>query len=329
MNIWVPKFKIIEPKSEIKIGTMMRGHFLMEGVNSRTGRRRFLAEFDNLITDAGINGIGSQGGLAAACYVGSGGAEPLFTDTTMNAFVAATASVQSSSSSAGVEPDYWVSQSRTYRFAEGAAAGNLAEVGVASGTNPGTAILWSRALIVDGLGIPTTLTILSDEFLDVTYTVQFKPSTLVDDTYQVDIQGVTTDVISRPARVGTVNVWSNATVARGGFATRSDFLPTTRVYSGAIGLITSSPGGSAGVFSSMANEAYSQGSLQRDASYTWGLTQGNVGGVRSVEALLGDQPFGQGHGSWQFELNPVIPKDGTKIMSLSFRHTWARFVPAP
>lgn len=55
----------------------------------------------------------------------------------------------------------------TRQFGEGVAAGIIAEVGAGWAANGDT--LFSRALITDGAGNPTTITVLSDEYLTVIY----------------------------------------------------------------------------------------------------------------------------------------------------------------
>ncbi len=65
--------------------------------------------------------------------------------------------------------------------------------------------------------------------------------------------------------------------------------------------------------------AYTPGSLQNSATATWGLTEGNVGGVRS---FLGN-PNGLGY-QVQYSFDPVIPKDNTKTLQLTFQCSWAR-----
>ena len=59
-----------------------------------------------------------------------------------------------------------------------------------------------RALILDGGGSPTTLTILSDETLDVTYTIRVYPPT-TDVTGSITLDGVSYGYTIRPCNVST------------------------------------------------------------------------------------------------------------------------------
>ncbi len=97
--------------------------------------------------------MGSVGDYMSTCMVGSGNAAPAETDTALQAR-ASTSNINVQSNNSNVSPRYgW--RRRTFRFAAGAAAGNLSEVGVGWTT---TAV-FSRALILDGSGNPTTITV--------------------------------------------------------------------------------------------------------------------------------------------------------------------------
>lgn len=59
---------------------------------------------------------------------------------------------------------------KTISFARGAAAGNISEISMEiTNNNNGYSATWCRALVLDQHGSPTTITVLSDEVLTVTY----------------------------------------------------------------------------------------------------------------------------------------------------------------
>ena len=122
--------------------------------------------FDDALT---VNGL-----TIRACVVGSGTGTPDESDTTLDSYVANTITRQSFSAvfNATVSPRY-VARIDTFRFGEGVAAGNITEVGMVpssfGGALNGSAPLMSRALVKNGSGVPITMTILSDEFLDVIF----------------------------------------------------------------------------------------------------------------------------------------------------------------
>src|SRR5690606_39177023 len=137
--------------------------------------------FDNLITNTGMNRIGtvttnsttSSGSFSALCgrfVVGSGSAEPQFTDTALQnpvAFASASPNVVSESSN---YDRGWYEITVRHQFGQGQAAGNLSEIGIQHTSTSGP--LWSRALILDGQGNPTTITVLPDDFLTCYYTLR-------------------------------------------------------------------------------------------------------------------------------------------------------------
>lgn len=189
------------------------GHFAMtaqkviideNGNQIPTGESRHVADFENLILDNGLNRIGINVAIESCC-VGSGNDVPTNTQVNLSSIVGVTNTIQNSSygkSRFDIAPNY-ISYSRTFRFSAGQAVGNLSEVGIGWGGNvtaKSIAGLWSRALIKDSQGNPTTVTILPDEILDVTYTVQM----IIPDNDvvgKIKVSNVTYNYIIRPINI--------------------------------------------------------------------------------------------------------------------------------
>lgn len=311
-HIWVPKMKILEPDRELALPCSVRGFYKMEAVDMITGRRRVLADwFPNLITDNGLELIGSAGGYYSNICVGSGNTAPSNSDTSLATFVAATSTAQTTSSgNAGSAP--WFGQfTFTYRFAAGVATGNLAEVGLGSPSN-GTN-LFSRALILDGGGSPTTITVLSSEALDVTYQLRnYAP--VSDATGSVVISGTTYAWTARASNA-TAGTWQPLTAEQGGIS-------AVQCFNGAIGAVTSQPAGSSDN-GSASSIAYSAGSHQRDANCFFALNQGNLaGGLTAFRTSFGliSGRFGEA----QIGFSPAIPKDASHTLNMVFRCAWGR-----
>lgn len=137
---------------------------------------RETGEFSNIVLNSGITQMLSNVWIDRCC-VGSGNSTPTVTQTALDNFIASTTTTSPGTSSLGgmqvaEEPYYWYGRS-TWRFAVGVATGNLSEIGLGWGN----ANLWNRALIKDNNGTPTTITVLSDEYLDVFCEVRVYPST--------------------------------------------------------------------------------------------------------------------------------------------------------
>ena len=273
--------------------------------------------FPNLITNGGLERMGDNSDWMSRTYVGSGSAVPNFNDSAMNNFVAVTTNNQASTNGVQSSGPYFAWTRITRRFSAGQAAGNLSEVGI--GWLDG---LFSRALIVDAQGSPTTITVGAYQFLDVTYEFRFYPKT-TDDTGTFTLTGNiggTYDYIFRAANVtsnSTVRGWS---VGLGG--TRMGAIPyntlVKSVYSGAIGSITQIPSGSALDPGSFSAFAYESNSLAQKSIMSLGLDAGNFEtGIKSAF-------FKIGIGAFQAEFTPAILKTSDTLLSLEFSHSWGR-----
>ncbi len=290
----------------------LEGRYNLVVRNAKTMEvKRETGWFKNLITDGGLNRIGS-GAIGSLVYVGSGSAAPSFTDTALQSVVASTGMTSNDFGAQGSAP-YFSWARVTYRFGTGVAAGNLSEVGI--GWSGG---LFSRSLIRDSNGDPTTLTILSDEVLDVVYELRLYPP-LVDQTFNVVISGVTHACVSRAALVTDRNFWNPINLFTYGMITPG---PAYRMVArnGSIGSITQSPDGTGSDSASNSQSAYSNNSLKTSFSSTWGLGEGNVGGISAVLV----SPIFVTVGTFQISFSPPIAKDALKVLTLNYDTSWAR-----
>lgn len=297
----------------------VKGYYKIEGVNKETGETRVIADwFPNLITDTGLNRIGI-GGFMDNCYVGSGSSTPSIHNSNLAVDVARTSTVKSTTydSYTASEP-YYSKTSTTYRFGAGVAAGNLSEVGVGwkvlpeDPANRDKYELFSRALILDTAGNPTTITILSDEFLDVTYELRLYPpeedaeaTILLETTYHT--------CRIRPSMVNSAAWWApkNGRVS----IANSAYVP---VYSGPIGTVFQSPSGSASGYGSTTGLDYVNNSLNQRWYTYWDLDSANFPtGIRSMW-------FATTMGTYQIEFSPTIMKDNTRTFRIDWGVSWAR-----
>lgn len=276
--------------------------------------RRLAGPFPNIITDQGLDRMGNNFSWLGSCQVGAGNATPTATDTGLQTYVAGTNTFVSSVTSVqiAVSP-YYASRVNVYRFAAGVAAGNLSEIGI--GWNTSGSVLYSRALILDSGGVPTTITVLIDEVLDATYEWRIYPP-LVDVTGTVTISGSNYDYTIRAAdinqyKTGVGSGWG--TPQPFGVSGEAAFFGQA-AFSGSIGAITSQPSGTT-AGASVSNAAYTPGTLYRDLNHTYGL---------GVTFPIGAIRFGGGLNMYQIGFSPVIPKNGTNQLTITFRTTWSR-----
>lgn len=323
--IIIPSGRFLDSDDDFKVHHDVAGWFKIEALKvDAHGRpiersRRVLADwFPNLITNFGINLIGNTLGAANFCRVGSGNTTPQFTDTQLQAQLASTNTVNASAEvTGGTPPNYFHGRNWTFRFATGVAAGNISEVGVGSAATGAT--LFSRALILDGSLNPTTITVLSDEVLDVTYQSRWYPPT-TDDVRNITITGVGTVQVT--TRASSVTASTNYNLGTCGIREAPGAMG---VFNGAMGTVTGSPSGGFSSSTSNVNNTYSANSLQRSWVTTFGLDSGNVaGGITSARYALGNISNSSCYGQMQCGFSPAIPKLNTQILTLNGTHSWAR-----
>jgi hypothetical protein len=270
--------------------------------------------FDNIILDSGLNRWGT-GTIILGAAVGTGTTTPAATDTgleTQITYTTTTGTGHNVITAAGVSP-YNNTRTFVYRTALGALNGNYSEVGVgwASGS------MFSRARILDGGGSPTTISVASDEQIDIVYQLSVYPP-LTDFTDTVSISGVSYTVTGRASQVNTTSS-SNAAWEVPAATFPLFIIGGSYAFDNGIGAITSGISGGASGGGVATSNSYSNLSLQRTGFVTSGLADANrPSGIRSTLVIWGDL------GGFQYEFSPLIPKDATKTLVLNYSITWAR-----
>lgn len=282
-------------------------------------RRQLTGWMPNQILDEGRNIMASSSnwaGSGSKCQVGTNNTTPSVSDTQLLGYVAGTSVIQAHSSGAQSSTPYYGWDLTTYRFGLGDAAGNLSEAGVGWNTADGPFLI-SRALIVDGTGTPTTVTVLGDEFLDVTYELRYYPP-LVDVLGTVTLNGVQYDTITRAAAVTSWGQDVGAILGQ-----KSLFNTDWQAYDGDLGTIIQAPSGTSAACDNddQFNLAYSNNSYQIDMQCSTGPTGWNLGsGIRSIRIKTNA-------GDFQTQFNATsggarVPKDTNFTMELVWRLSW-------
>lgn len=317
-GIFIPQYSdVYIPETKIGIS----GHITVELIDAKTKRIKRKLEFNNLITNGGLDALASKAfmssgfGATRFCGVGTGSTAPANTDTTLVAEILPRA--QNSGFSPPVTytagpPDYYEA-SDTYLFLESAANGNLTEVGFFELDTPST--LFSRQLFKDDLGTPTTIIKTSSDQLRITYKVRVYPPVADVVSSGVDISGSAYDVTVRPLRVTTTEWNSLFTQTMSGFFTGSII-----AYSGSLPTRNAStfPSGFLGNASTNNMDAYVSGNYFLTASPKWEPANivSSIGMVGFRNNML---LFGVG-------FSPVLPKTNTKRLTLNVKVSWARHV---
>lgn len=281
-------------------------------------RREPVKPFKNLITNAGLDRMGGFSDYLQWCQVGSSSTAPVAGNTTLGARIAGTSTISSTVNGAEGSAPYFTWRRNVMRFAQGVATGVLAEVGI-GWTSTGN--LFSHALIRDSLGNPTTITVLSDESLDVTYELRCYPS-VTDVTGTIVATGNiggTYDYILRAANVTNSGPTGWAIDSAGRGAGQIGALTSSRAVSpGDIGPVTGSITGAAQGAIPISVSPYSAGSYKRDFTLNIGPSRGNFAtGIRSAT-------FKVGIGAYQLQVNPTIMKTDVDEVVFSLSHSWSR-----
>ena len=263
--------------------------------------------FPNLITNGGLDrlGITSFGNSNSYCQVGSGNTPPAVTDVNLASYVANRSYATTSVYSVDMVTLYQQNV-LTYSFGLGVAEGNLAEVGIgwSSSTN-----LFSRALILDAGGSPTTITVLSDEYLTVVYSYRMY-GLLADSTGSVTFTGNLAGTYNWTLRH---SAFTNYLLTK----SMSDVATAPSFYEGGIGIIGATPTHPSTAINGYVADAYVPGTYTSRMTMTAIPAYGNLaGGVKSISFRLG--PW------WQVEFDTPIPKTDQDSLSITFEMTWGR-----
>lgn len=283
---------------------------------------------ENMVLNGGLvamlGSVANNVNIRPVCGTGNSAVIP--TNTTLASFLAGSLSSAISVSTmqnTGTAP-YYVKHTFTWRFPIGAVVGNVAEVGAAmtSGAPTASTALFSRALVVDANGDPSTVTVLSDEYLELTYELFIYAPADLSGSFNQMVDGVSTpfSYTIRPSLMATsATGWRNA-IPAGPFPINpvaSSSASSTVVSSGSIQNVVDDISGTAsrvtsGVWTAAANTT----SFYRDSRYSMGLDDANI----SISAFR----FGGMGVCFQMSISPPLVKVSTKTYYIDIRYSVSR-----
>lgn len=276
---------------------------------------------DNIVLNSGLD-LMAAGSWFGGVVVGTGNSTPVVTQTNLDArFAASTTQQGSTVNGVSAEAPYYGFSRKTFRFAAGVFNNTiLSEVGILSG-NTSSAII-NRALIVDTQGNPTSITMLNDEYLDVTVEVRVYPHAS-DQVGSIAIMNrdqvaQTVNYTIRPANINQAASYKIGTSMR---ATVSASNNALLAYSGAIGTMEYVPSGT-NRWTSTASAithtiaAYVGGSFQVVHTVSLPVAQGNS----SLSSFLIYTPLGL----YQIGFDVALSKTSTQTMTFKYVVSWGR-----
>lgn len=297
------KYTIYKQKVAMKDGIPLLDE---NGNQVLLGEQEKVAEFENLITNNGLDLIGKK---ASCSYmiVSSDNTVPSITDTTINVLGR---TVLGGTGDGALKKNvttapYWVSYECVRRFAAGEGTGNIAKIAI-SNNSTGTD-LFSIALVKDGNGNPTVITKLADEILDIAYELRQYIDTS-DTITTINISGKTHNVTNR---IYNLNAWNGSWVSK-----VADFSNMAISETTLVGIDTNING----VGISFSRDAYVVGSYKLVVRpVTLPINSANFAtGINTVFTTQGIQ--------YQFGISPAIMKTSTQTLQLPpITVSWGRY----
>lgn len=298
----------------INIGLAIKGRYRLQ--TKKNGKvTKDSGWFDNLITNNGMNLIAINTNWHRYCSVGSSSATPAFTDIALGSRIATTDTPGTPSSSIQPSERYFIGQ-KIHTFVAGTATGNVSEIGI--GSQPDGTSLFSRALVLDTMGNPTSITVLPDEDLVVVYQLWIKQP--IED-YNLTVGG--RNIVMRACRVNDTDPIATQRNLRWSFNSTAVFqLPSGAgniiLFSGDISAITGYPSGTqqtGGGTPVMA--AYVTDSHEITGTITFPTGSGNSAAIKSFGWVFGPT-------CWQAQLDTEITKTNLQTLRFGLKLSWSR-----
>lgn len=301
-------------------------------------------DFHNLILNVGLDYFCTNGAilgdLFSRCSVGTSNTAPAAGQTLLLGAVGSSTNVTDlgSTNVSGANP--YTERSFQYDFSVGAIVANIAEIGIGPGTYNVTPLV-ARALVLDGGGSPTVVSVLITESLRVTYYIRNYIAT-VDTGGIVTIGGINYTFVCRAAAwnisvnivggsfpglwnttsgqlgggwvfIGSINMTSYGVSGQAAIAAFSTQTLST------IDLYPANTGGAVGCGTNSI-QSYTAGQYYRDNIITIGLTEAN-----SLSGGIGAIMYGGLFGLYQMNFTPRLPKTSLNAFALRLRITISNY----
>ena len=286
--------------------------------------------FENLITDAGMDYLGSTNhDNLAMCRIGTGNTAPDNADVSLVAQVGTGTTVEGIGSASGYDGvGNYLYRRVSRRFNPGTVSGvNLAEVGMAASN---AVNLFSRSLIKDIGGSPTTITLAADEYLDVLYELRmYLPAN--DATTVATIDGVSTTVTIRySTHANALAAWSGVIGKRIAPVLSN---PTTSAYGRGVNSFPTATtefyyAGSVSDTGDVSVSSYSAGTYSTTVTTVLVPSISNfTGGTQCL--LMAGSPGTTGtfspYGYWAYNFSTKLNKTNTRKATVIVGVTWGRY----
>lgn len=326
--------KDLRVNTNVHIG--LKGFFTVELIDAKTKEVKRRLEFENLITDAGLNALAAtQIGTLCNSYMacGTGAVAPAVTDTILGAEVASRSNSTggiAGTSGSGPAFAYWF-QKTTRNFIESQVNGNLTELGLFTASSGGT--MWCRQLFKDGAGAPTVIVKTAAEQLRVTYEIRLyspadvtvNPLAISGTNYSITTRAIHIDIAFSWGDAGNLSMLSNGFSGNNANSTASIKAIESNVL---VSQTAASPAGTLYTPTSVAMAGYVAGNFYQEYTCIWDPGVANpVGGIGGLllECRYFNVPLSLTVCEFQMAFTPKLPKDNMKRLTLVVRLSWGRY----
>ena len=284
--------------------------------------------FPNVITNLGLDAIGNNIDIMQYCAIGTGNVEPKETDTGLVAYIDNGVYFMESHTDTydpKVTDYYKCSRTKGFSFS-GLSNVNISEVGLVSTPDKSTHRTYTRTLIKNSAGSPTTITVLDGEILELQYRL-WQVFDIRDKKAVVNamIDGVSVpyNVTVRAAGVGGTNLgnsWSHKYAVGNGIEYQGN---NNHHYSTQkLGAITGGPASPTLPITDVKWKPYSPSTYKRSFTISNSITEANMA-IRSILLFTG-------LGAYQIEFGTVdgdlpITKTNEDIFRVEFELSWGRY----
>lgn len=309
----------------IKAHIGLAGEFCFRLIRVIEGQEVVVRELSgsNHITDVGLDMIGI-GEFDSNCVIGTGTSPEDDSDTALDNQIASVgfSQVQSNSNTYPGSPNFEAVRTKTWRFGAGTGTGIITEVGITA--DQSGIKLFSRALVRDEVGAPTSIEKQSFEILDVTHVLRlYPPLDDIETTVTNLANSAVHDVTIRQFGATSSNFWRAAKPAGGVQGVNNQANPQAS-GSGLVARTATSmgfptAGATFGTFSQTVG-SYGSGNHYIDAQLQ--ITTGGFNGLPSGNIV--SLYFATWPGTFQYEFDPPIYKDNQYTFRFKVRISWGR-----
>lgn len=312
-------------KNKAKLECGVAGFFHIKQLD-KDGNLKFESEFKNLIVDQGLDAIATNANVPFDyCLLLTDNTPPTTSETHLDVDWGYRSNSKSGNETGvGVAPNWDCYRRATYTFEASTESRNVSSVAIGYyNGNVQSRRLFSRALILDSEGDPTTLSILEGDRVLVTYELRHYPP-VNDVTGSITLSGNiggTYNYIIRPALLGslTANHLGRGTSPTMAELTVGVNANTTACYTGDLGPVDGLPSGTAneaGGAATVTVAPYVDGSFSSQITWNRGLAKNPIP-IRCAIHKIG--PF-----TYQTQFDPPIPKTTEDVLELTYAVSWAR-----